>query len=64
MLQEVFLQVWLSAADFDETRGHPFAWLVILTRTRAIDRNRALTARQHAAVETQREVPQYDFSGD
>ncbi len=62
MLQEVFLQVWLSAADFDEARGHPFAWLVILTRSRAIDRIRALSARQRAAVESQREAFQWDFS--
>ncbi|MDQ3687831.1 MAG: sigma-70 family RNA polymerase sigma factor [Acidobacteriota bacterium] len=62
VLQEVFLQVWLSAADFDEARGHPFAWLVILTRSRAIDRIRALSARQRAAVESQREAFQWDFS--
>ncbi len=62
VLQEVFLQVWLSAADFDETRGRPLTWLVILARSRAIDRVRALSARQHTAVETQREAPQCDFS--
>ncbi|MBC7931381.1 MAG: sigma-70 family RNA polymerase sigma factor [Rubrivivax sp.] len=62
VMQEVFLQVWLSAADFDEARGRPFTWMVILTRSRAIDRIRALSARQRAAVETQREAPQCDFS--
>lgn len=40
VLQEVFLQVWRRAADFDETRGKPFTWLVTLTRSRAIDRLR------------------------
>jgi len=62
VLQEVFLQVWVSAGDFDETRGHPFTWLVILARSRAIDRVRALSARQRVAVESQRDAPRWDFS--
>ncbi|MBA3714056.1 MAG: sigma-70 family RNA polymerase sigma factor [Pyrinomonadaceae bacterium] len=62
VLQEVFLEVWLRAADFDETRGRPFTWLVILARSRAIDRVRVLAARHRAAVESQREAPQWHFS--
>ncbi len=46
VLQEVFLQVWRRAADFDEERGRPFTWLVTLARSRAIDRLRLLGARQ------------------
>lgn len=46
VLQEVFLQVWRRAADFDEERGRPFTWLVTLTRSRAIDRLRSVAARQ------------------
>ncbi|HXQ71039.1 MAG TPA: sigma factor, partial [Pyrinomonadaceae bacterium] len=42
VLQEVFLQVWRRAADFDENRGRPFTWLVTLARSRGIDRLRAL----------------------
>ena len=45
VLQEVFLQVWRQAADFDETRGKPFTWLVTLARSRGIDRLRTLAAR-------------------
>jgi len=62
VLQEVFLEVWLSAGDFDETRGRLFTWLVIRARSRAIDRARALNARLRAAIEAQREAPQWDFS--
>jgi len=47
ILQEVFLQVWRRAADFDEQRGRPFTWLVTLARSRAIDRLRARRARPH-----------------
>ena len=46
VLQEVFLQVWRRAGDFDEQRGRPFTWLVTLARSRAIDRLRLLGARQ------------------
>jgi len=46
VLQEVFLQVWRRAADFDERRGRPFTWLVTLTRSRAIDRLRQLNSRE------------------
>ncbi|HEU4479593.1 MAG TPA: sigma factor, partial [Pyrinomonadaceae bacterium] len=30
VLQEVFMQVWRKAEDFDENRGRPFTWLVTL----------------------------------
>lgn len=50
VLQEVFLQVWKRAADFDERRGRPFTWLVTLTRSRAIDRLRALASRDRVAL--------------
>lgn len=49
VLQEVFLQVWRRAKDFDEERGRPFTWLITLTRSRAIDRIRQLGARQRLA---------------
>ncbi|MBI4002032.1 MAG: sigma-70 family RNA polymerase sigma factor, partial [Nitrospira defluvii] len=34
-------QVWKQAHTYDESRGTPGAWLMILARTRAIDRFRA-----------------------
>ena len=46
ILQDVFVQVWRRAKDFDEKRGRPFTWLVTLARSRAIDRLRLLGARQ------------------
>lgn len=50
VLQDVFIQVWRRAADFDEKRGKPFTWLVTLTRSRAIDRLRQIGARQRLAT--------------
>ena len=49
ILQEVFVQVWRRAGDFDENRGKPFTWLVTLARSRAIDRLRMLGARNRLA---------------
>ena len=57
ILQEVFIQVWRRAGDFDEQRGKPFTWLVTLARSRAIDRLRQLSARERLATATAHEAP-------
>lgn len=43
---EVFTQVYQRAAQYDRSRGAPSAWLIILTRSRAIDRLRAEMTRR------------------
>jgi RNA polymerase sigma-70 factor (ECF subfamily) len=59
-LQEVFLQVWRRARDFDESRGRAFTWLVTIARSRALDRLRASGSRlrlvNEAAQTPQEEV--------
>jgi RNA polymerase sigma-70 factor, ECF subfamily len=57
ILQEVFIQVWRRAADFDEQRGKPFTWLVTLARSRAIDRLRQHGARERLANASAQEAP-------
>lgn len=64
ILQEVFVQVWRRAKDFDEKRGRPFTWLVTLTRSRAIDRLRQLGARQRLALGAALEQEQADEFSD
>jgi RNA polymerase sigma-70 factor (ECF subfamily) len=56
VLQEVFLQVWRKAEDFDENRGRPFTWLITLGRSRGIDRLRTLAARDRVAEAGAKEV--------
>jgi RNA polymerase sigma-70 factor, ECF subfamily len=41
IVQDVFAQVWRQAARYDTTRGAVVAWMLMMTRSRAIDRIRA-----------------------
>ncbi len=42
---DVYLQVWRQAVRYDATRGTALAWLLMLARSRAVDRLRAHAAR-------------------
>ena len=64
VLQEVFLQVWQRAGNFDAERGKPFTWLVTLTRSRAIDRIRALGSRERTVEEATRETEDVIFDAE
>ncbi|MFL6062130.1 MAG: ECF RNA polymerase sigma factor SigK [Marmoricola sp.] len=42
--QEVFLQVWRTAARYDEAKGSALSWLMTLAHRRSVDRVRAAEA--------------------
>jgi RNA polymerase sigma-70 factor (ECF subfamily) len=48
VLQETWIQVWRNARAYDSSRGSVGAWLVTLTRSRAIDRLRSEGSRLRA----------------
>ena len=48
---EVYTQIYQQASHYDASRGTPSAWLLMLTRSRALDRRRRDSLRQ------QREEP-------
>ena len=50
IVQDVFSQVWSQAARFDAARGTFGAWVLMMTRSRAIDRLRARRAGAAALV--------------
>jgi RNA polymerase sigma-70 factor (ECF subfamily) len=45
---DVYHQVWRDAARYDPARGTALAWLLTLTRSRAIDRRRQSARRERA----------------
>jgi RNA polymerase sigma-70 factor, ECF subfamily len=41
LVQEIFLQIWRQAQSYSPERGSPEAWLITITRSRAIDKLRS-----------------------
>ncbi len=40
VLQEVFLQIWMQADRYDVDRSSPRGWILMMARSRALDRRR------------------------
>ena len=50
LLQEVFLQIWREAGNYSPERGTPEAWIITITRSRAIDKLRSIRRRDKSFV--------------
>ena len=50
LLQDVYWEVWRKVSRYDIGRGTPVAWLITLTKSRAIDRLRARASRGYQAT--------------
>jgi RNA polymerase sigma-70 factor (ECF subfamily) len=64
LLQDVYIEVWRKAGNFDITRGSPMAWLITLTRSRAIDRLRASASRGRNLTDSIDDTSAAELPGD
>jgi len=64
IIQDVFLQMWHKAADYDTSRGSVFSWAATLTRNRAIDRVRMRRRRAELLAESAGELQPAASTGD
>jgi RNA polymerase sigma-70 factor (ECF subfamily) len=59
---DVYKQVWDAAGRFDEKRGSAAAWIVMLARSRAMDRRRFRTARMRTSSQVE-QLAEVTWSG-
>ena len=56
IVQDIFLQLWQTAATYNTSRGTVFGWAATLTRNRAIDRVRMRKRRSELLAESAPEL--------
>jgi RNA polymerase sigma-70 factor, ECF subfamily len=64
IVQDVFLQLWHKAGDYDRARGSVFSWAATLTRNRAIDRVRTRKRRNEIIHESAADLPGAEAAGE
>ena len=57
VVQDVFLQLWRSAEQYDSSRGPFVPWLCTMARNRALDHLRLKGERQRRREDTPQEIP-------
>lgn len=62
--QEVFVELWTSAARFDPTRGNVSTWAITIARRRAIDRVRTEQSQRNRAQQLGQRRPDTDDATD
>lgn len=58
VLQDVYLQIWEKAGQFDPALGKPISWAIALTRNKALDRLRSSKRRDSAMQEFAQNLPE------
>ena len=54
-LQDVFMEIWSRAANFDVRKGKPLGWIICMARRRAIDHYRKIRRRADASEKLRQE---------
>lgn len=62
VLQEVFLEIWRSAASFSPGKGSARAWAVTMARRRAVDRVRSSQAARDREEQWRDYMPDVDLT--
>lgn len=55
LIHDVFVEVWNRAGNYSESRGSVKSWLVLITRSRAIDRIRQLNLARDRGMQAARQ---------
>jgi RNA polymerase sigma-70 factor (ECF subfamily) len=58
VVQDIFLQLWRNASQYDSSRGPFVPWLLTLARNRALDQLRLKSERQRRREDQAEELPQ------
>ena len=61
VLLDVYVQIWQTATTYRKERGTPWAWMLLMTRSRAIDRLRSKASREMAHAQP---IDTLNFSAD
>ncbi len=62
LVHDVFLEAWKRAADYDPNRGSVRAWLLLRTRSRALDRKKSARVKRSVSLEAE-SLPELSQSG-
>lgn len=64
VVQETFLQVWQQASRYDSRKGKPAVWLLLIARSRALDRLRKKQSKLAGTTEVLQEPPSPEPTAD